>query len=230
MPIVILLIVAITLALVLLPQVWVRSAMKKHADHRPDFPGTGGELARHLLDEAGLNHVKVEMGQDGQDHFDPSVPIVRLSPMNYEGKSVTAVAVAAHEVGHAMQHAEGDKLLDLRIRLAGMFYTIDMMATFVLFAGPILAVLLKAPILILLKFAVIIGLLFSRVVVHALTLPVEFDASFKRALPTLEKGGYLHKDDMPAARHVLKAAAYTYVAAALMSLLNMARLLRILRF
>jgi Zn-dependent membrane protease YugP len=80
--------------------------MASHASERADFPGTGGELARHLLDEAGLGSVKVERIENG-DHYSPLDRAVRLAASNYDGKSVTAVAVAAHEVGHAFQHAQG---------------------------------------------------------------------------------------------------------------------------
>jgi len=85
-------------------------------------------------------------------------------------------------------------------------------------------------VLILLQIGVVVALLGSRVLIHILTLPVEMDASFNRALPILEKGGYLEQRDLPGARSVLRAAAYTYIASALVALLDVARLLRVLRF
>ena len=84
------------LALIFVPRLLIRSTMARHARERADFPGTGGELARHLLDEAGLTEVKVEMVETG-DHYSPDDKAVRLSKANFEGRSVTAVAVAAHE-------------------------------------------------------------------------------------------------------------------------------------
>src|SRR4028119_1729732 len=97
MPILIALGILALLALVFGPQWWVRSALRKHSTEREDFPGTGGELARHLLDLAGLSQVRVELAPQG-DHYDPIQKTVRLTPQNHDGRSVTAIAVAAHEV------------------------------------------------------------------------------------------------------------------------------------
>jgi len=230
MPLILITIAAIFLALVFLPQWWVRALMRKHAVEREDFPGTGGELARHLLDLAGLRDVRVELAQPGADHYDPIERVVRLSPDNYDGRSVTAVAVAAHESSHAMQHADGNTLLATRVRLAGSVRSIEVAAAIILALAPIVAILVKSPVLILLQIGVVVALLGSRVLIHILTLPVEMDASFNRALPILEKGGYLEQRDLPGARSVLRAAAYTYIASALVALLDVARLLRVLRF
>ena len=112
-------VVALLLFLALLygPQWWVRHVIASHAKDRPDFPGTGGELARHLLDQAGLEHIPVEtLPADGGDHYDPIAKVVRLGPSNHDGRSVSAVAIAAHEVGHALQDASGYRPLSLRTR------------------------------------------------------------------------------------------------------------------
>lgn len=230
MPIILILAGALLLAIVFLPQWWVRTAMRKHAKERKDFPGTGGELARHLLDIAKLGDVRVEIAPPGGDHYDPIDRVVRLSPDNHDGRSVTAIAVAAHEASHAMQHADGDKLLTTRVKLAGSVRTIEVSAAVILALAPVVAILVKSPALILVQVAVVVALLASRVLIHVLTLPVELDASFKRALPILEKGGFLDEKDMPAAKTVLRAAAMTYIASALVALLDVARLMRMLRF
>ena len=81
------------LAAIVLPQWWVRRVMRRHAAERTDFPGTGGELARHLLDRARLPDVRVELAPPGGDHYDPIDKVVRLSPDNHDGRSITAVAV-----------------------------------------------------------------------------------------------------------------------------------------
>lgn len=211
------------LALMFAPQWWVRRVMRKHGAERRDFPGTGGELARHLLDKHGLQAVRVEACPPGMDHYDPVSRTVRLSPDNLDGRSVTAVTVAAHEVGHALQHRDGDPILLARTRWAGAASVAGMGALAVMASIPVLALVLKSPALIALQVLAIVGLLGSRILVHALTLPLEFDASFKRALPILEQGKYLGADDMPAARSVLKAAAMTYVAGALATLLDVLR-------
>jgi Zn-dependent membrane protease YugP len=148
---------------------------------------------------------------------------VRLSPENFHGRSITAVTVAAHEVGHALQHRDGDPVLVARTKWAGAVSIAGMAALGVMASIPVLAFFLKSPILIALQVIAIVALLGSRILVHAMTLPLEIDASFKRALPILERGGYLGSDDMPAARSVLTAAALTYVAGALATLLDVLR-------
>ncbi|HEV2604224.1 MAG TPA: zinc metallopeptidase [Microvirga sp.] len=221
--------ILLLLAIVFGPQMWVRHAMRRHAGEREDFPGTGGELARHLLDLANLKDVEVEIAPEG-DHYDPVDKVVRLTPDHYDGRSVTAVAVAAHEVSHALQDADGNRLLAARVKLAGTVRAIEIGAAVVLASAPVLMILVKSPVFLVLQIAVVVALMASRLVVHLLTLPVEFDASFRRALPILERGGYLDPNDLPAARTVLRAAALTYVASALVTLLDVTRLLRVLRF
>ncbi len=217
------------LAIVFLPSLWVKHVMEQYNYDRPDFPGTGGELAAHLLREAGMEEVAVEITQDG-DHYDPRDKVVRLSVANHDGRSLTAVAVATHEVAHALQDRDGYKPLQLRTRMAGAVHTIQRVGSVLLVATPFIAVLTRTPSIIMLEVAAGLALIGSSAVAHAVTLPVEFDASFKRALPILEKGRFIDENDMPAARKILKAAALTYVAAALMSLLDIARWLRLLRF
>jgi len=207
------------------PQIWVRHVMKKHAVDRPDFPGTGGELARHLLDEAQLGDVGVE-ATDGGDHYDPTSRVVRLSRDNFDGRSITAVAVAAHEVGHAVQHANKDPSFMRRLAMIGNLAWVERLAMGVLVLAPFIFAVFHSPALVIVNLLAGIAILGIGVVVHVLTLPVEFDASFGKALPVLEQGRYLQQQDMPAARSVLRAAAYTYVAAALVTLLNIFRWLR----
>ncbi|MDZ7822721.1 MAG: zinc metallopeptidase [Ahrensia sp.] len=218
------------LAAIYAPQYWVKYTMQKHAVPRPDFPGSGGELAKHLIEEFKLDGVNVEQADEGiGDHYDPESRTVRLSAQNYNDASLTAVAVASHEVGHALQHARGDGGLALRQTLVKYAMVTDKMAAIFFIAAPFLFAAVRAPAAIFAMVA--IGILFMaiRVVVHLVTLPVEYDASFKKALPILEQGNYLHPDDIKGARSVLKAAALTYVAASLMSLLNLARWIRVLR-
>lgn len=219
--------VALLLGLIFGPQAWICATMKKHGKERPDFPGTGGELARHLLDQADLKDVKVERVAAG-DHYSPADKAVRLSESNYDGKSVTAAAVAAHEVGHALQHAQAYLPLQIRQKLAGLCITIERTGSILMMATPVVFMLTRSPVVLLAEVVLALGILSSTVVIHAVTLPTEFDASFKRALPILTH--YLPAEDMPGARNVLKAAAFTYVASALVSLLDIARWLRVLRF
>ena len=217
------------LAAIFLPQAWVRRVMARHARERADFPGTGGELARHLLDVAGLAAVKVERAGPDGDHYDPRAKVVRLAPENLDGRSVTAVAIAAHEVGHALQDAHGHAMLALRTRWVATIDVVDKIAYAILLTAPLLLILVRSPALMLLQLAAGFALLGARIALHVLTLPVEIDASFNRALPILARGGYLPAQDLPAARHVLRAAAWTYVASACATLLDVARWIRVFR-
>lgn len=213
------------LALVFAPSLWVRYVFKKHGTERRDLPGTGGELARHLLDEADLTEVKVETTDLG-DHYDPDARAVRLKREHHDGQSITAVAVAAHEVAHAVQHAREEGAFMRRMKLVGQLVWIDRAATGILILTPVVFAVLHSPGLAVLQVVAAVALLTTHVVVHVTTLPVELDASFGKALPALHRGRYLSHRDLPAARRVLEAAAYTYVAAALATLLNVVRWFR----
>ena len=229
MPIIVAIVALLLLALIFGPQVWIRRVLRQHSVDRPDLPGTGGELARHLLDEAGLQAVLVEQTDIG-DHYDPEARAVRLLPQHHDGRSIAAVAVAAHEVSHAVQHAHGEPGFARRFSLVSKLIWIERIASGILLLAPVVFILVKSPVLIIVQIAAGIALLAIRVVVHITTLPVEFDASFGKALPVLVRGRYLGAGDLPAARSVLQAAAFTYVAAALATLLDIARWFRILRF
>jgi uncharacterized protein len=223
-----LVVLALIFLLALLPQMWVRRTIDRHAQERPDFPGTGGEFARHVLDEMQLSHVKVEESELG-DHYDPDAKIVRLSPRHFNGRSLAAVVIAAHEAGHAMQDATGYAPLQARTRLAKQASRMEKIAAIVMLAAPIVMALAKRPGFLVLEVFVGVMIFSLSILVHAVTLPVEFDASFRRALPVLKAGRYIADEDLRAARQLLRAAAFTYVAAAAMCLLDVARWLRLLR-
>src|SRR6185369_5764300 len=178
------------LALVFGPSIWVKHVFAKHAADRPDLPGTGGELARHLLDEAKLTDVKVEITDQG-DHYDPNAQAVRLSPQYHDGKSITAVAIAAHEVSHAIQHAHAEPAFMRRTKLVGQLIWVERIAVGFLLLAPALFALVRSPALLVLELVCAVALMGIAVVVHVMTLPVEFDASFGKALPVLEGQGYL---------------------------------------
>lgn len=216
------------LAIVIGPQLWVRSTISRHGADRPDLPGTGGELAQHLIERFGLEGVHVEITDIG-DHYDPDAKAVRLLAKHHDGRSLSAVAVAAHEVSHALQDAQGDPMLALRQRLAKFAAYTDRFAGLFFLAAPVLAALARVPAAFVGVIAIGVALLGVRVIVNLVTLPVEFNASFAKALPILEEGKYLDGEDLPGARNVLRAAAFTYVAGALMSLVNVAYWIRLLR-
>ena len=217
------------LALIVAPQLWIMSVMKRHGSQRSAIPWTGGEFARHLLDGMKLTTVKVEETQEG-DHYHPLAKAVRLKTDHYFGRSLTAIVIAAHEVGHAMQDATGYAPLQTRTRIAGIADYVHKVGAVLIIAAPAIAALLRHPggLIIGLVAAILVNL--SAVVMHVVTLPVEFDASFNRALVVLKYGRFVPESEIGAARHILSAAAYTYVAAALVDLINLPRLLRGLRF
>ena len=204
------------------PQIWVRRTIAAHGRDRPDLPGTGGELAQHLIERFNLEGVTVEVTDRG-DHYDPDAKVVRLLARHHDGRSLSAAA-AAHEVSHALQDACGEPMLALRQKLAKFATITDRFAGFFFIAA-----LARVPAAFVGVIALGVALLGIRVIVNLVTLPVEFDASFAKALPILEEGRYLDEHDLPAARNVLRAAALTYVAGALMSLVNVAYWIRLLR-
>lgn len=207
------------LALSLLAQVLVNSRFERYRKVPTASGLTGGEVARRLLEDAGLRNVRIERVSGRlTDHYDPQVKVLRLSPETMDGANVAALGVAAHETGHALQDADAYAPLQLRtacVRTAG----IGSQAAWPLFL---------AGLIFNFRPLVLIGIaLYAAMVVFTLvTLPVELNASH-RALTLLENGGYLTSDEMPGARSVLSAAALTYVASALMAVLQLLRLIAI---
>jgi len=216
------------LALVFGPGIWVRRVLKKYSRPGDRYAGTGAELARHLLDLHGMQHVAVEETDQG-DHYDPQARAVRLTPDKFSGRSLTAITVAAHEVGHALQDSTGYGPLRLRTQLVRAIEPVQKLGAAVLMMSPFLGALTRAPGIGVVMFLGGLATLLTSTAVHFVTLPTEFDASFGRALPMLDKHGILKPVDRPHARRLLRAAAFTYVSASLMSLLNIARWWAILR-
>jgi Zn-dependent membrane protease YugP len=223
-----LILLLLLLALVFGPQWWAQWTFRRHGKARADIPGSGAELARHLLKKMNITDVGVEPTDKG-DHYDPEARMVRLSPTNHDGHSLTAVAVAAHEVGHAIQHHRGDKLLATRSRLIRSAQLAQQIGAGLMFAIPVITALTRLPQSGLLLFLVGLASMGMATLVHLVTLPVEWDASFRKALPLLNHGRYVSERDEVAVRQILRAAALTYVAASLASLLNLARWFRMLR-
>ena len=223
-------ITVLILACLFLPGVWVKHVLTKYSrpEDRYKSSGTGAELARHLLDRLNMSDVGVEPTEIG-DHYDPEARMVRLTPDKFHGCSLTAVTVAAHEVGHAIQDADGEKLFATRQYLTKLAMSGQKVGSALLLAAPIVFMLTRIPHAGLLMGLIGFATMGLASVVHLVTLPVEIDASFNKALPILESGEYLYEDDLPHARRILRAAALTYVAGSLASLLNLGRWLTILR-
>jgi Zn-dependent membrane protease YugP len=223
----IILLILLIIALIFGPQWWAKYTFKRYAKKQAHIPGTGGELARHLLDRFEMQHVPVEITEEG-DHYDPENKTVRLMATNYNDNSLTAVAVAAHEVGHAIQHHNNEAKLILRTRLVKIAHKFEKIGSMMMVVMPFVMILTRAPIVgVLLTVAGLVSIA-GAAVIHLVTLPVEWDASFGKALPIL-KQGYIEPKDYIAVERILKAAAFTYVAASLASLLNIWRWIALLR-
>ena len=216
------------LILVFGPQYWVHSTLKRYGKCRKDLQGTGGELAEHLVERFSLEGVKVVRGKPGEDYYDPEAKIISLSPQHFDGQTVAAVAVATHETGHAIQHKEQQPDFMKRQQRIRTAINIERFSAMALLVSPLIFALTRVPHSMLLTVFIGLSGMLANVWVQYRNLPVELDASFGKAMPILEQG-YLSGDDLLGARVVLKAAAYTYVAAALASLLNLGRWLMILR-
>lgn len=218
----IVLLIILLLCILFVPQWWAKRVMQRHSAPRADYPGTGGELARHLLDKFELSSVRVEITEQG-DHYDPVAKTVRLTADHFNGKSLTAIAVAAHEVGHAIQDALNYAPLRWRSRLVSAANTAQRIGSGMMVLMPVITLLARSPRAAIIMFALGLSGMALSVLVHLVTLPVELDASFNRALPLLQAGQYLDEQDQVAAQQVLRAAALTYLAASLASLLNVWR-------
>ena len=219
----------IVLAIIVLfgPHLWARYVLNRY-NREEYFSGSGIDLARLVVERLDLKGVQVEV-TDSADHYDPLEKSIRLTEQTCGRKSLTSVVVAAHEVGHALQDQAGYKPLKTRTRMIGTAQKIERLGAIIMIAVPVLAGLTRAPSVGALMFLGGLGTLGIPVLVHLLTLPTEFDASFNRALPLLSSGQYIPTEDMPAARKILLACALTYVANSLIGLLNVWRWIRILR-
>jgi Zn-dependent membrane protease YugP len=216
-PTMILLIPAIILAI--WAQMRVSSTYNKYSKVPAASGITGAQAAKSILEQNGVYNVGVESVEGRlSDHYDPRSKTVRLSTDNYRGRSLSAIAIAAHEVGHAIQ--DNNDYVPLKIRHSILPATnIGSWAAFPLF---IIGMFLNTP------FLMDVGIiLFAAVVVfHFVTLPVEFNASYQ-ALGQLRGNGMLVDQEVQGAKKVLNAAALTYVAATAMALLNLIRLILI---
>jgi Zn-dependent membrane protease YugP len=222
------LLILILAALILGPQQWAQHVLKKYSAPRQDIPGTGGQFVKHLRKKFNLGYLKLEPTALG-DHYDPISKTVRLSEANLNGQSLTAMAVAAHEFGHALQHARNYKPLLARTRLVGFAQKTEKLGGIALFIIPLISFTPGGIRLLPLLIIVAIFSIAVSCIVHLITLPVEFDASFTRALPLLKQGQYVDNKDLHRVRHILLACAFTYLASSLAGLLNFWRWFRFLR-
>ncbi|OZV12854.1 peptidase [Tissierella sp. P1] len=196
-------------------QLKISSAFNKYSKVSSGTGYTGAQIARMILDRNGLHDVRVEqVGGKLTDHYDPRTKVVRLSSSIYGGNSIASMSVSAHEVGHAIQHAEGYFPLILRNNIAPIANIGSRLVWLFIFIGFAIS-----PFFIELGIALFLAVVLFQIV----TLPVEFNAS-SRALVQLENG-IMERDKIKPAKDVLKAAALTYVAATLVAIGELLRLL-----
>lgn len=202
----------------------VTSTFNKYSKIANSRGYTGADVAKMLLQQNGIYDVSVEQISGSlTDHYDPLKKVIRLSTPVYGSRSIAALGVAAHETGHAIQHAKGYVPLTLRSAIFPVVNFSSKIAMPLFMIGILIASLIQSYTL-----ALIGALLFGFVVLfQVITLPVEFNAS-ARALKMLGDYNYLDKSEVGAARKVLSAAAMTYVAAAATALVQLLRLLSII--
>lgn len=212
-----LVVLLIALGLSIYAQFKVNSNFNRYLKVQGSSRMTGQEVARKILERNGIYDVRIEPVRGNlTDHFDPRTKVVRLSENVYNGTSISAVSIAAHEVGHAMQHDEGYIPLNLRSAIAPIASIGSRYIWIVIMAG-----FLISPFLIEVGIALYLAIVLFQVV----TLPVEFNAS-RRALVELENG-IITRDEIRGSKRVLSAAALTYVAATLTAIAELLRLLAI---
>lgn len=219
--------VLVVLALIFGPSLWVKFVMNRYSSQLPEISGTGGELAKHLIERFSLKGVEVEITELG-DHYDPIEKKVRLVREHYESKSLTAIAIAAHEVGHAIQDQQGDKRLTTRTKMVPVVDKVARWSVVIISLSPIIGIITRHPMPFSLLLLIGLSGFIARMMIHAVTLPIEFDASFSKALPLLREGDYISQSDEKAVSSILRAAALTYVSAALADILNLGRWIVIL--
>ena len=194
----------------------VQRAFNKYAKVKSYRGYTGADAARKILDGNGLYHVRIEhISGNLSDHFDPKANVIRLSDATYNDTSVAAIGVAAHEAGHAVQHAVGYAPIKIRNSIVPVVNIASGLAMALFLIGLLFAFPTLTNIGILLFSAAL--------VFQVVTLPVEFNAS-RRAITILNQSAMLEEDELKGARKVLTAAAMTYVAAVISTALQLLRL------
>jgi Zn-dependent membrane protease YugP len=211
------------------PFMWVRYVMHKHGKEQLDLPGTGAELAQHLLNRFEMNEVLVEETDAHNDHYDPEGKTVRLSPTNYSGRSLTAVAIAAHEVSHAIQFHRQEAITNLWGKYVPRANKLKRAGAVLFMAAPLFTAVVHTPAAALIPVAIAVVTLLASFFSYFFILPMELDASFRKALPILIEGEYVNEAQLPAVRQVLYAAAFTYIAVALTDIVRLWRWGRMVR-
>lgn len=215
----------LTFILTIVIQIRVSSTFNKFAHYRAGNGRSGAEVARRILDAHGLFDVRIERVHGHlTDHYDPRAGVLRLSDSVYDNASPSAVGVAAHEVGHAIQHAERYSPIEWRSKLVPVVNFASRFSWIAIMFGLIFAYM--SPILGNYMLSAGILLFAATTVFHLVTLPCEFNAS-RRAMTELELCGWYSREELGMSKKVLGAAAMTYVAALALSFIQLLRLISI---
>lgn len=210
-----------TIIIALIAQVRVKSAYSKYAKVPNSRGITGAQAARAILDAHSMSYVSVApISGQLTDNFNPSNNVISLSQGVYDSASIAAVGIAAHEAGHAVQHHEGYSLVKIRTAIVPVVNFAAGISWYVIIAGLIFSLSWLAQIGLILMFA---STLF-----HLVTLPVELNAS-KRAIRQIEASGLVASEELAGVKTVLRAAAMTYIAALLTSVMSLLRMVLIVR-
>ena len=215
----------LTFLLTLVVQIRVSTTFNKFSGKSSGVGYTGSQVARRILDAHGLFNVRIERVHGNlTDHYDPRNNVLRLSDSVHDKSSASAVGVAAHEVGHAIQHAENYAPIVIRTKLVPAVNFASRFSWIAIIIG----LFISYSSLVLGNYVIMFGIVLfaATTLFHLVTLPCELDAS-RRALTELELCGWYSGEELAASKKVLSAAAMTYVAALAMSILQLLRLLRI---
>ena len=199
------------------PGLWVNYTLNKHDDVLPNMPFTAKEFGLNLLKEQNLDGVNIEDTKIG-DHYDTSSKTVRVKPERLDKKSITSITVMCHEIGHAIQHKENYPPLIRRQKIISKTEWLNKLSSLLLYAG--VPTILATGALPFIRICVII--IFASILInmisHLITLDVELDASFKRAMPILENK--IPQEYHASCKSILRVCAFTYVIASLTTILN----------
>ena len=202
-----------------LPSIWVNYILKKNNKTLSDMPFTGNQLGGKILKDLQMLNVSIEPIKQ-IDHYNPKEKKIHIGEDKLNKKSITSIAVVVHEIGHAIQDKENYKPLIMRQKLIEKTMIFQRFGSFLLIIGlPSIFTFTKSPFITFISAIIIMGCLSTNLLIHLITLPVEFDASFKRALPILKK--YVPKENLKNCRSVLRAAALTYLAQSIVSIFRL---------
>ena len=205
--------------MILLPRLWAREVLKRHNLEDGPFPASAGETAREMLDNHQLQDVRVELTDSG-DHYDPRARAVRLARDKFDRKTLTALTTAAHEVAHALQHAEHYPPFAVRDRMVRVARITGQAGTVLLLSVPFVALVTRQALPTRILGTASLTMLGIGAAAQLSAVPTELDASFRRALPMLRQH-YLDPEQSEQAKEILVACSATYLASSMIGVIHL---------